>query len=154
MTQANDGISQLEPTRILVVEDDPNDVELMWLAFRNFNLVNQIDLVTDGEQALHYLFGQEGIPPRSLPRLVLLDLKLPKISGIRVLQALRNHPRTQRLVVVVMTASEEDSDLNTCYDLGVNSYIVKPLDFQQFLDVARDVVLYWMLLNKPPLFPS
>jgi len=154
MTQANDGISQLEPTRILVVEDDPNDVELMWLAFRNYNLVNQIDLVTDGEQALHYLLGQEDSPPRSLPRLVLLDLKLPKISGIRVLQTLRNHPRTQRLVVVVMTASEEDSDLNTCYDLGVNSYIVKPLDFQQFLDVARDVGLYWMLLNKPPLFPS
>lgn len=70
------------------------------------------------------------------------------------MQTLRNHPRTQRLVVVVMTASEEDSDLNTCYDLGVNSYIVKPLDFQQFLDVARDVGLYWMLLNKPPLFPS
>jgi len=154
MTQANDGISQLEPTRILVVEDDPNDVELMWLAFRNYNLVNQIDLVTDGEQALHYLLGQEDSPPRSLLRLVLLDLKLPKISGIRVLQTLRNHPRTQRLVVVVMTASEEDSDLNTCYDLGVNSYIVKPLDFQQFLDVARDVGLYWMLLNKPPLFPS
>jgi len=80
MTQANDGISQLEPTRILVVEDDPNDVELMWLAFRNYNLVNQIDLVTDGEQALHYLLGQEDSPPRSLPRLVLLDLKLPKIS--------------------------------------------------------------------------
>jgi CheY-like chemotaxis protein len=154
MTQANDAISQIEPTRILVVEDDPNDVELMQLAFRNHNLINQIDVVTDGEQALHYLLGQEGIPLRPLPRLVLLDLKLPKISGIRVLQALRNHPRTQRLVIVVMTSSEEDSDLNTCYDLGVNSYIVKPLDFQQFLTVARDVGLYWMLLNKTPLFPS
>lgn len=154
MPPANEGLSQIEPTRILLVEDDPNDVELIQLAFRNHSLVNQIDLVTDGEQALHYLLGQEGIPLRPLPRLVLLDLKLPKISGLRVLQTLRNHPRTQRLVVVVMTSSQEDSDLNTCYDLGVNSYVVKPLNFQQFLAVARDVGLYWMLLNKPPLFPS
>lgn len=153
MTQANESISQIEPTRILLVEDDPNDVELIRLAFRNHNLVNQIDLVTDGEQALHYLLGHEDIPPRPLPRLVLLDLKLPKISGVRILQTLRSQPRTQRLVVVVMTSSQEDSDLNTCYDLGVNSYIVKPLDFEQFLAVARDVGLYWMLLNKTPLFP-
>ncbi|MBW4693034.1 MAG: response regulator [Lyngbya sp. HA4199-MV5] len=154
MTQANEGISQIEPTRILLVEDDPNDVELIQLAFRNHRLVNQIDLVIDGEQALQYLLGQEGIPLRPLPRVVLLDLKLPKISGIQVLQTLRNHPRTQRLIVVVMTSSQEDSDLNTCYDLGVNSYIVKPLDFQQFLNIARDVGLYWLLLNKPPLFYS
>ncbi|MBW4474608.1 MAG: response regulator [Stenomitos rutilans HA7619-LM2] len=153
MTQANESISQIEPTRILLVEDDPNDVELIQLAFRNYSLVNQVDLVTDGEQAIQYLLGQEGVPPRPLPRLVLLDLKLPKISGIRVLQTLRSYPRTQRLVIVVMTSSQEDSDLNTCYDLGVNSYIVKPLDFQQFLAVARDVGLYWMLLNRPPLFP-
>lgn len=154
MTQANEGISQVEPTRILLVEDDPNDVELIQLAFRNHSLVNQIDLVTDGEQALQYLLGHNELLPRPLPRFVLLDLKLPKISGIRVLQTLRSHPRTQRLIVVVMTSSQEDSDLITCYDLGVNSYVVKPLDFQQFLSVARDVGLYWMLLNRPPLFPS
>ncbi|XGV99407.1 MAG: response regulator [Leptolyngbya sp. BL-A-14] len=154
MIQSTDGIGEIEPTRILLVEDDPNDVELIQLAFRNHRLVNQIDWVTDGEQALHYLLGQEEIAPRPLPRFVLLDLKLPKINGIRVLQTLRSHPRTERLIVVVMTSSQEDSDLNTCYDLGVNSYVVKPLDFQQFLDVARDVGLYWMLLNKPPLFPS
>ncbi|MBD2036395.1 response regulator [Leptolyngbya sp. FACHB-321] len=153
MTQIREGISQIEPTRILLVEDDPNDVELIRLAFRNYNLVNQLDVVADGEQALHYLLGQEGIPLRPLPRFVLLDLKLPKISGIRVLQTLRSHPRTQQLIIVVMTSSQEDSDLNTCYDLGVNSYIVKPLDFQQFLTVTRDVGLYWMLLNKSPLFP-
>lgn len=154
MAQASENILQIEPTRILLVEDDPNDVELIRLALANCNLTNQIDLVTDGEQALSYLFGQDGVPPRPLPRLVLLDLKLPKISGIRVLQTLRKDPRTQRLIVVVMTSSQEDSDLNTCYDLGVNSYAVKPLDFQQFLKVARDVSLYWMLLNKPPLLPS
>lgn len=154
MIQSTDGMAEIEPTRILVVEDDPNDVELIQLAFRNHRLVNQIDWVMDGEQALHYLLGQEGMPLRPLPRFVLLDLKLPKISGTRVLQTLRTHPRTERLVVVVMTSSQEDSDLNTCYDLGVNSYVVKPLDFQQFLDVARDVGLYWMLLNSPPLLPS
>ena len=153
MTQVREGISQIELTRILLVEDDPNDVELIRLAFRNYNLVNQLDVVTDGEQALHYLLGQEGIQLRPLPRFVLLDLKLPKISGIRVLQTLRSHPHTQQLIIVVMTSSQEDSDLNTCYDLGVNSYIVKPLDFQQFLAVTRDVGLYWMSLNKPPLFP-
>ncbi len=154
MTQFTTDILNVEPTRILLVEDDPNDVELVQLALSNVNFVNQIDVVTDGEQALQYLLGAEGMPLRALPQLVLLDLKLPKISGIRVLQTLRNHPRTQRLVVVVMTSSQEDSDLNTCYDLGVNSYIVKPLNFQQFLEVSRSVGLYWMLLNKPPLFPS
>ena len=153
MTQANQGSLNIEPTRILLVEDDPNDLELIRLAFSRYNLVNQLDVATDGEQALHYLLGQEGKPLQPLPRLMLLDLKLPKISGVRVLQTLRNHPHTQRLVVVVMTASQEDSDLNTCYDLGVNSYVVKPLDFQQFLDITRDVGLYWMLLSKPPLLP-
>lgn len=145
---------EVEPSRILLVEDDPLNVELFQLALNNYNFVNQIDVVEDGEQALEYLLGQEGNPPsRPLPRLVLLDLRLPRINGIQVLQALRNHPRTRNLVVVVMTASLEDSDLNACYDLGVNSYIVKPLDFQQFIDVARQVGLYWMLINEPPLPP-
>lgn len=98
MTQANEGSLNVEPTRILLVEDDPNDVELIQLALSSYNLVNQIDLATDGEQALHYLLGEEGVPLRPLPRLILLDLKLPKISGIRVLQTLRDHPRTQRLL--------------------------------------------------------
>lgn len=145
----------IEPTKILLVEDDPNDVELVQLALSQYNFLNQVDVAVDGEQALLYLLGRDSEPPTNpLPRLVLLDLKLPKVNGIRVLQTLRNHPRTQKLVIVVMTSSQEDSDLNACYDLGVNSYIVKPLDFQQFLDVARQVGLYWMLLNKPPLLPS
>jgi len=141
----------IESTRILLVEDDPNDVELVRLALGDSNLARLIDVVDNGEQALNYLLGQDEVPPRPLPRLVLLDLKLPKVSGFQVLQALRSHARTRQLVVVVMTSSQEDRDLNTCYDLGVNSYIVKPLDFQQFLDVARNVGFYWMLLNKPPL---
>jgi CheY-like chemotaxis protein len=154
MTFRHEAVLNVEPTRILLVEDDPNDVELIRLALSNYSFINQIDIVTDGEQALNYLLGQENVAPRPLPRLVLLDLKLPKINGIRVLQTLRAHPRTRKLVIAVMTSSEEDSDLNTCYDLGVNSYVVKPLDFQQFLNVAQHVGLYWMSLNKPPLFPS
>ena len=145
---------EVEPTRILLVEDDPNDVELIQLALDTCNFVNQIDIAEDGEQALHYLIGRDGNPPlHPLPRLVLLDLKLPKISGIKVLEAIRGHPRTQNLVVVVMTSSEEDKDLNACYNLGVNSYIVKPLDFTQFIMIARQVGFYWMMLNKPPLLP-
>lgn len=146
---------EVEPTRILLVEDDPNDVELIKLAFDAYNFANQMDVVHDGEQALTYLLGREGQAPiQQLPRLVLLDLKLPKINGLRVLETLRANPRTRQLIVVVMTSSQEDSDLNACYDLGVNSYIVKPLDFQQFTDIARQVGLYWMLINRPPLSVS
>ena len=141
----------VEPTRILLVEDDPNDRELMSLAFGSYNFSNHIDVVTDGEQALQFLLGTGDVPPQPvLPRLILLDLKLPKVGGVEVLQQIRAHPRTHHIVVVVMTSSREDSDLNACYDLGVNSYVVKPLDFQQFMDVTRQVGLYWMLLNQPP----
>ncbi len=143
---------EIEPTRILLVEDDPHDVELIQLALDSYNFVHQIDVVEDGEQALHYLLGREGYPPsHPLPRLVLLDLKLPKVSGIKVLEAIRAQPRTHQLVVVIMTSSQEDKDLNACYDLGANSYIVKPLDFAQFIEVSRQVGCYWMMLNKPPL---
>ncbi|MGK7875246.1 MAG: response regulator [Xenococcaceae cyanobacterium] len=138
-------------TRILLVEEDPNDVELIQLVFENYNFVNQMDVVEDGEQALHYLLGREGNPPTlPLPQLVLLDLKLPKVSGIKVLETIRSHPRTRNLVVVVMTSSAEDPDLEVCYNLGVNSYIVKPLDFQQFVEVARQIGFYWMMLNALP----
>jgi len=141
-----------EPTRILLVEDDPNDVELIKLALESYNFVNQIDVVMDGEEALTYLQGRAGESfATPLPRLVLLDLKLPKVDGIDVLRAIRNHPRTRELVVVVMTSSAESQDLNACYDLSVNSYIVKPLDFQQFIEVTRQVGFYWMMLNQLPM---
>ncbi len=100
---------------------------------------------------MHYLLGRDGQPPTNpLPRLVLLDLKLPKIDGIRVLELIREAPRTRNLVVVVMTSSAENRDLQACYDLGVNSYIVKPLDFHQFVEVSRQVGFYWMMLNQLP----
>jgi two-component system response regulator len=142
----------MDPTQILLVEDDPNDVELIQIALDSYNFVNKIDVASDGEQAVHYLFGRNGQPPtQPLPRLVLLDLKLPKIDGIQVLEMIRSNPRTRNLVVVVMTSSAENRDLKACYDLGVNSYIVKPLDFHQFVEMSRQVGFYWMMLNQLPL---
>ncbi len=141
----------MDSTKILLVEDDPNDVELIQLALDSYNFVNHIDIVSDGEQAIHYLLGRDGQPPtQPLPRLILLDLKLPKIDGIQVLETIRRSDRTRNLIVVVMTSSAENRDLKACYDLGVNSYIVKPLDFQQFVEVSRQVGLYWMMLNQLP----
>ena len=143
----------MEPTKILLVEDDPNDVELIQMSLDSYNFVNKIDVVSDGEQAIHYLFGRDGQPPtHPLPKLVLLDLKLPKIDGIQVLERIRNSPRTRNLVVVVMTSSAENRDLKACYELGVNSYIVKPLDFQQFVEMAQHVGFYWMMINQMPSF--
>jgi two-component system response regulator len=141
----------MEPTQILLIEDDPNDVELIQIALDSYNFVNKIDVVSDGEQAIHYLFGRDGkLPIHPLPRLILLDLKLPKIDGIQVLEMIRSSPRTRNLVVVVMTSSAENRDLKACYDLGVNSYIVKPLDFQQFVEMSQQVGFYWMMLNQLP----
>ncbi len=138
--------------RMLLVEDDPNDIELIQLALESYNFINEIDIVEDGEQALEYLFGRgEDTARRDLPRVILLDLKLPKINGIQVLEAIRRDPRTKNIVVVVMTSSAEDRDLQACYNLGVNSYIIKPFDFQQFIEIAQQVGCYWMMLNQPPL---
>jgi CheY-like chemotaxis protein len=142
----------MQATKILLVEDDPNAIELIQIALEQYNFVNKIDIVTDGEQALHYLFGRDGQPPtHALPKLVLLDLKLPKINGLQLLEMIRKSPHTRNLVVVVMTSSAENVDLKACYDLGVNSYIVKPLDFQQFVEVSRQVGFYWMMLNQLPV---
>jgi CheY-like chemotaxis protein len=138
------------PSRLLVVEDDPHDVELFRLALEHYPFGQRLDVVGDGEQALIYLLGQnDNPPPRPLPRMVLLDLKLPKISGLQVLETLRQHPRTQQLAVVVLTSSAEGEDIRACYALGVNSYVVKPLDFQQFQEAAQQVGQYWMQLNQP-----
>ncbi|MGK7888441.1 MAG: response regulator [Leptolyngbyaceae cyanobacterium] len=140
----------VQAAKILLVEDDPNDLELIRLAFDEHNFVNHMDIAEDGEQALTYLHGNEDHPPQPLPKLVLLDLRLPRVDGIEVLQRIRQHPRTQQMIVVIMTSSAEDQDLRACYALGANSYIVKPLDFQQFIDVSRQIGFYWMMLNQIP----
>lgn len=141
----------IDASRLLIVEDDPHDVELIRLALEPYPFVNQMDVAEDGEQALLYLLGQGNTPSnRPLPRMILLDLKLPKVDGLQVLEAIRRHPRTHNLVVVVMTSSAENQDIEACYNLGVNSYVVKPLDFQQFQEVSQRVGVYWMQLNQPP----
>lgn len=145
---------EVEPARILLVEDDPLNVELLQLALDRYNFVNSMEVLEDGEQALQYLLGREGDPPNHpLPDLVLLDLRLPKINGIQVLQEIRNHPRTRDLAVVILTTSQEDLDLNACYALGINSCIVKPLDFERLIRAFRQVGLHWMLLKSSPLPP-
>jgi two-component system, response regulator len=144
----------LEPNlEILLVEDNPNDVELTIHAFERHRLANQITVARDGAEALELLFGTgrySGRDPRQRPRLVLLDLKLPLVDGLEVLREIRADPRTRATPVVVLTSSAEERDIVDSYGLGVNSYIVKPVDFEQFGEVVRQLGMYWLLLNRTP----
>ena len=140
---------------ILLVEDDPNDVELAIRALNKYNLANHIHHVHDGAEALEFMFGTGQYAGRELkdgPKVVLLDLKLPKVNGLEVLERIRNDPRTRTIPVVVLTSSREEPDIAKSYHLGVNSYIVKPVDFTQFIEAVRQLGMYWLLLNQPPLF--
>ncbi|HID74249.1 MAG TPA: response regulator [Thermoplasmata archaeon] len=135
---------------ILLVEDDPNDVLLIKRAFRKADLANPIQVVEDGERALDYLAGKGEFADRERyphPVLVLLDLKLPKSSGFEVLAWIRRHPGMKRLPVIVLTSSQEISDINRAYELGANSYLVKPVNFDALLEMVRALNLYWMVLN-------
>jgi two-component system response regulator len=135
----------VEGVEILLVEDSADDAELTILAIRNNKIANRIELVRDGVEAIEYL--ESGRP---LPRLVLLDLKLPRMNGLEVLQKIRNNPKTRIIPVVVLTSSREEPDVAAAYDLGVNSYIVKPVEFEDFVKAVTNAGLYWMLLNEPP----
>ena len=140
---------------LLLVEDNPDDVELTRRAFARSNIINQLVVVTDGEAALHYLFAtgpHADRNPRALPCAVLLDLNLPKINGLEVLRRIRAEEMTKRLPVIILTTSREERDIIGSYDLGANSYVRKPVDFAQFVEAARQLGLYWLVLNeKPPL---
>lgn len=141
-----------EPT-LLLVEDNPDDVELTRRAFARSNIMNRLVVVTDGEQALHYLFATGPFAdrnPHDLPHAVLLDLNLPKFSGLEVLRRIRADEATRRLPVIVLTTSREERDIVGSYDLGANSYVRKPVDFAQFLEAARQLGLYWLVLNERP----
>jgi len=139
---------------ILLVEDNPNDVELTLHAFKKNNIVNRVEIVRDGAEALDYLFATGMYADRDInshPRVILLDLKLPKIDGKEVLRRIKADPRTQTIPVVVVTSSREESDVVESYHLGVNSYIRKPVDFEQFTEAVRTIGMYWLLLNEPPV---
>lgn len=135
-------------SRILLVEDNPNDRLLTERAFKKSNLGNELVCVSDGEEALAYLFGTPDAAPQPLPVLMLLDLKLPKVNGLEVLQRVRGDERTQLIPVVILTSSKEEDDLIRGYKLGVNSYIRKPVDFQEFVGVVQQLGLYWLVLNE------
>ena len=138
---------------ILLVEDNPDDAELTLRAFQHSKTVSQIVVARDGEQALDYLFAAApdlNRDPKVLPDVVLLDLNLPKVDGLGVLQRMRSDSRTRRLPVVVLTSSKEEKDIIRSYDLGANSFVQKPVDFVQFLNAAKQLGLYWLGLNEPP----
>jgi two-component system response regulator len=134
-----------EPIELLLVEDNPSDEELTLHVLQKNNLANRIQVVRDGAEALEFLFGSNG----NVPRLILLDLKLPLLGGLELLSRIKADTRTKTIPVVVLTSSREDTDLRACYELGVNSYIVKPVDFAQFTESIRQLGLYWLLFNEP-----
>jgi two-component system response regulator len=142
---------------ILLVEDNPDDVELTRIAFDEAKVANLLHVVNDGAEALDYLFARgkhAERDPAALPSLVLLDLNLPKVDGREVLQAIRANPATHKLPVVVLTTSAEPFDVDATYALGVNSYIRKPVDFEQFVWAVKQVGLYWLVLNQTPDAPA
>jgi CheY-like chemotaxis protein len=138
---------------ILLVEDNPNDVELTLRALKKNNLTNKVHVVKDGAEALDYIFATGAYANRDInhhPRVILLDLKLPKVDGLEVLRRLKSDERTKVIPVVVLTSSKEERDLVESYKLGANSYIAKPVDFDSFVKAVAELGLYWLLLNQPP----
>ena len=143
----------MEAKVILLVEDNPSDVELTKRALMKNKVANKLDVVRDGQEALDYLFGAGSFAQRdtsSQPVVILLDLRLPKLDGLEVLKAIRADERTRRIPVVVLTTSREDRDLNGAYELGANSYVRKPVDFDQFVEAMKLIGVYWLIINEPP----
>jgi len=146
-------VNHSDAVDILLVEDNPHDAELTVRALRKHNLANQLITVEDGAEALDYIFCRGKYATRDnarSPKVILLDLKLPKVSGLEVLRALKQDERTRPIPVVIVTSSREDPDIKTAYALGANSYVVKPVDFDAFVESVSSLGLYWLLVNQPP----
>jgi CheY-like chemotaxis protein len=138
--------------RILVVEDDPRDVELTLTALDEYKLANEVVLARDGKEALDYLHCREPFAsrPDESPAVILLDLKLPKVNGLEVLQQIKSDERLKMIPVVVLTSSHEERDMLTSYQLGVNAYVVKPVDFHEFVNAVKELGMFWAVINQPP----
>jgi CheY-like chemotaxis protein len=143
-------VAELKP--ILLVEDSPKDVELTLVALAKSHLANEVIVVRDGEEALDYIFCREAYAtrPAGTPAVVLLDLKLPKVDGLQVLEQIKNDPTMRQVPVVMLTSSREEQDLLRSYKLGVNAYVVKPVDFKEFVAAIGDLGVFWAVLNEPP----
>jgi len=144
-------MDNLKEVEILIVEDNPQDAEMALRALKKNNLTNKVLVVHDGEEALDFVFARGSFTNRqgsSRPKIILLDLKLPKIDGLEVLKQIKGHPVTKVIPVIMLTSSKEESDLVKSYQLGVNSYIVKPVDFDKFVEAIREIGFYWLLLNQ------
>ena len=144
----------MDEIEILLVEDNPADVELTLRALKKNNIANNIFVVNDGEDALNFIFAQGKYSERIgklLPKIIFLDLKLPKVSGLEVLAEIKGNPKTRIIPVIMLTSSKEEKDIIESYKLGVNSYIVKPVDFDKFLDAVKEIGMYWLLINQPPI---
>jgi CheY-like chemotaxis protein len=138
--------------RILMVEDDPNDVELTLTALEEYNLANEVVVTRDGQEALDYLYcrGQFSARTSDNPAVLLLDLKLPKVDGLEVLHQIKSDDRLKMIPVVVLTSSREERDMMRSYQLGVNAYVVKPVDFHEFVNAVRELGVFWAVINQPP----
>jgi DNA-binding response OmpR family regulator len=138
--------------RILMVEDDPKDVELTLTALEEYNLANEVVVTRDGEEALDYLYRRGKFQERSneTPAVMLLDLKLPKVNGLEVLQQIRSDEKLKLIPVVVLTSSHEEKDMVASYKLGVNAYVVKPVDFHEFVNAIKELGVFWAVINQPP----
>jgi two-component system response regulator len=143
----------VNPGKILLVEDNPDDVALTLRALKSHNIRNEVVVAQDGVQALDYLFGAEGSSAAEQPAVVLLDLKLPRVNGLEVLKRIRAEDRTRLLPVVILTSSDEERDLIDGYSLGANSYVRKPVDFVEFTEAVKQLGLYWLLMNQAPPVP-
>jgi CheY-like chemotaxis protein len=138
--------------RILIVEDDPKDVELTLTALEEYNLANEVVVTRDGEEALDYLYCRGNFTTRTSdnPAVLLLDLKLPKIDGLEVLQQIKSDEKLRMIPVVVLTSSREEKDMVASYKLGVNAYVVKPVDFHEFVNAIKELGVFWAVINEPP----